>query len=61
MPNSITWKKLVKKFRALGFDGPYPGGRHLFMIKGAKGDISKSLISELLRQAGISSKDWNNL
>ncbi|OJI06280.1 hypothetical protein BK004_04440 [bacterium CG10_46_32] len=68
MPSSISWKKLVKKFRALGFDGPYSGGRHLFMTKGAKrliipnphkGDISKSLVSELLRQAGVSGKDWN--
>ncbi len=70
MAKSISWRKLVQKFRRLGFDGPYSGGRHLFMIKGAfkiripnphKGDISASLVSEILRQAGISKVDWENL
>jgi len=54
----------------MGFDGPYSGGRHLFMIKDMlkiripnphRGDISKYLIAEILRQAGISSKDWDSL
>jgi predicted RNA binding protein YcfA (HicA-like mRNA interferase family) len=68
MPGNISWRKLVQKFRKLEFDGPYAGGRHLFMKKGElkviipnphEGDISKHLLSEILRQAGISSKDWN--
>lgn len=68
MPKEISWKKLVQKFRTLRFDGPYSGGRHLFMKKGElkviipnphEGDISKHLLSEILRQAGISPKDWN--
>jgi len=33
MPNSIPWRKLIQKFRRFGFDGPYAGGRHLFMKK----------------------------
>jgi hypothetical protein len=50
MPKNISLRKLIQKFRILGFDGPYSGGRHLFMVKGAlrvrvpnphKGDISK--------------------
>ena len=68
MPKNISWRKLVQMFRNLGFDGPYSGGRHLFMVKeGLKvhipnpheGDISKRLLSEILRQAGISSGEWN--
>lgn len=68
MPKSIAWRKLVKKFRQLGFDGPYSGGRHFFMIKnGLKvripnphgQDVSGSLLAEILRQAGISSDQWN--
>ena len=68
MPKNISWKNLVKKFRAFGFDGPYSGGRHFFMIRGNlkvhipnphKGDISKHLVGEILRQAGISKDDWN--
>ncbi len=69
MPQEISWRKLVQKFRNLGFDGPYSGGRHLFMIKGElkvhipnphEGDISRQLLSEILRQAEISSKEWRN-
>ena len=67
MPRNIAWKKLVQKFRRLGFDGPYSGGRHLFMAKGTlkvripnshRGDISAVLVREILRQAGISSEEW---
>ena len=68
MPKEISWRKFVQKFRALGFDGPYAGGRHLFMKKEQlkviipnphEGDISKHLLSEILRQTGIPPKDWN--
>jgi len=69
MPKNISWKKLVQKFRRLGFNGPYSGGRHLFMLKGEfkiripnphKSNISKCLVSEILRQAGISDDKWTN-
>ena len=69
MLNPVSLKKLIKKFRLLGFDGPYSGGRHLFMVKDSlkvripnphRGDISKYLLAEILRQAGISNNDWNN-
>ncbi|OHA89111.1 MAG: hypothetical protein A3C70_02225 [Candidatus Zambryskibacteria bacterium RIFCSPHIGHO2_02_FULL_43_14] len=69
MPASISWRKLVKKFRSLGFVGPYFGGRHLFMIKKElkvhipnphRGDISAGLINEITRQAGISKHEWDN-
>ncbi len=68
MPKNISWRKLVQKFRRLGFDGPYSGGRHLFMVRGTlkvhipnphTGDISKSLVAEILRQAEISPKEWS--
>lgn len=68
MPKSISWRKLVQRFRTLGFDGPFSGGRHLFMMRrdGFKvripnphhGDISTYLLAEILRQAGISTKEW---
>lgn len=70
MANNISWRKLVQKFRKLGFDGPFSGGRHLFMVKGElkvripnphHGDISGDLVSEILRQAGIFSKDWEKI
>ena len=69
MPKNISWRKLVQKFKRLGFDGPYSGGRHLFMAKKElkvhipnphRGDISKELVAEILRQAGISNDNWEN-
>ncbi|MFY9461689.1 MAG: type II toxin-antitoxin system HicA family toxin [Candidatus Sungiibacteriota bacterium] len=70
MPGSISWRKLVRKFRRLGFDGPYAGGRHLFMKKSDLKviipnphhlDIPKNLVVEILRQAGISNKEWEDV
>ncbi|MBI3420923.1 MAG: type II toxin-antitoxin system HicA family toxin [Candidatus Sungbacteria bacterium] len=69
MPKNIPWRKLIQKFRRLDFDGPYSGGRHLFMVKGELkvhipnphgSDISKDLLTEILRQANVSAKEWNN-
>ncbi|MBU2529506.1 MAG: type II toxin-antitoxin system HicA family toxin [Elusimicrobia bacterium] len=68
MPKNISWRKLVQKFKKLGFDGPYSGGRHLFMAKNKlkihipnphHKDISKPLVVEILRQADISPEEWD--
>lgn len=68
MIKNISWRKLIKKFRCLVFDGPYSGGRHLFMVKGSlkihipnphRGDISKYLVVEILKQANILDENWN--
>ena len=70
MLKNISLKNLVRKLRLLGFDGPYSGGRHLFMInENLKlripnphiGDISKGLLAEILRQGGISKDEWNSI
>lgn len=67
MPKSISLRNLIRRFHELGFNGPYSGGRHLFMSKGElkvrvpnphRGDISAALLSEILRQAGISNGEW---
>ncbi len=58
---------MVRRFRLLGFEGPYSGGRHLFMQHGElrvripnphRGDISKHLLAEILRQADIDVDVW---
>ena len=69
MPSSISRRELVRKFRSLGYLGPFSGRRHQFMIKGRKkiripnphgtGDIDVSLVKEILRQAGISHEEWD--
>ncbi|MDO8620595.1 MAG: type II toxin-antitoxin system HicA family toxin [bacterium] len=70
MLNSITLKELVRRLRLLGFVGPYSGGRHLFMVRGTfklripnphKGEISRGLLAEILRQGGISRDKWNSI
>jgi predicted RNA binding protein YcfA (HicA-like mRNA interferase family) len=69
MPKNISRLELIRKFKRLGFDGPYSGSRHQFMAKGNlkvrilnphRDDISKSLVAEILRQAGISKEEWGN-
>jgi predicted RNA binding protein YcfA (HicA-like mRNA interferase family) len=69
MPSAISRRDLIRKFKKLGFDGPFSGGRHQFMKKGNlkvripnphKGDISVGLVKEILRQADISGDDWEN-
>jgi len=70
MPRNISWRKLVQNFRKFGFDGPYSGGKHLFMKKGGlkihipskhKGNISAGLVNEILRQAKIEKREWDKL
>jgi len=66
----ISRKELIRKFRALGYEGPFSGGKHQFMVKGKQkiripnphmSDIGMSLLKEILRQAGISSQDWDSV
>ncbi|MBI3274217.1 MAG: type II toxin-antitoxin system HicA family toxin [Candidatus Colwellbacteria bacterium] len=70
MPKNISHRELIRKFKKLGFDGPYSGGRHLFMIRinlkvripnPHNKDIPIFLINEILRQAGISKKEWDKI
>jgi predicted RNA binding protein YcfA (HicA-like mRNA interferase family) len=66
----ISRKELIRKFRALGYEGPFSGGKHQFIVKGKQkirilnphmSDIGMSLLKEILRQAGISSQDWDSV
>jgi len=62
--------ELIRYLRILGFEGPYSGGKHQFMIKGAvrlrlpnphRSDIGKELLSRILNQAGIDKDTWEKL
>ena len=70
MVAAFSRKDLIGKFKALGYSGPFSGGKHQFMIKGSQkiripnphvGDISASLVQEMIHQAGISSREWDNV
>jgi predicted RNA binding protein YcfA (HicA-like mRNA interferase family) len=65
-----TRKKLIRCLEKLGFEGPYSGGKHQYMIKKDcrltlpnphENDISQSLLGRILRQAKISKDEWENL
>jgi predicted RNA binding protein YcfA (HicA-like mRNA interferase family) len=66
----ISRRNLIGYLRQLGFAGPHPGGKHEFMVKGDltpiipnphRGDISRDLLARILREAGISRDDWEEL
>ena len=66
----ITRRDPIRNLQALGFEGPYVGGRHEYMVKGAlrlvipnphKGDIGKEFLARILRQAGIERDEWERL
>lgn len=66
----IKRKKLLHYLRKLGFEGPYAGGKHQYMIKEEiklaipnphQADISRDLLTRILRQAGIDRDEWEQL
>ncbi|MCY7283914.1 MAG: type II toxin-antitoxin system HicA family toxin [Cyanobacteria bacterium CAN_BIN43] len=66
----ISRKDLIYYLRLCGFEGPLPGKKHARMKKGDlnlripnphQGSISKPLLLEILRQAGVSREDWEAL
>jgi predicted RNA binding protein YcfA (HicA-like mRNA interferase family) len=63
----VSHKELVRKLKSLGFEGPYYGGKHPYMIKNDlvltipnphKSDIGVPLLTRILKQAGISRREW---
>jgi len=69
MPEQIARRELIRRLKVLGFAGPIQGAKHAFMIKASlkvripnphRGDIDISLLKEFLRQAEITSPDWES-
>ena len=72
MPSFGTVKRevLIRCLRKYGFEGPYSGGKHPFMVKGNltltipnphQKDIGRELLARILRQAGVSKEEWEDL
>lgn len=66
----VKRKDLIGHLKQAGFEGPYAGGKHQFMLKGDitiaipnphQGDIGRELLSRILRQAEISRDEWEKL
>ncbi len=61
---------LIRSLRKLGFEGPYRGINHEYLLRGdttlrvpdiRRDDICGDLLIRLLRQAGVSREEWRNL
>ncbi len=63
----ISWRDLVRRLRDLGFEGPYQGGKHPYMVRANVvltipnphgGVIGQDLLVRVLKQAGVSRSEW---
>jgi len=63
----ISRGEFIRRMLKLGFDGPYAGGKHEFLLRRTQrliipnphqGEISVDLLSRLLRQANVSRQEW---
>ena len=66
----VKRRELIAALKRAGFQGPYSGGKHEFMVRADvtltipnphRADISVGLLKIILRQAGISRRDWERL
>jgi predicted RNA binding protein YcfA (HicA-like mRNA interferase family) len=66
----IKRRNLIETLQRLGFVGPYSGGKHQFMLKGAlrlhipnphQTDIGPNLLHRLLQEAGITRTEWEQI
>jgi len=66
----IKRRDLIRSLRRLGFSGPFVGGKHQFMERGAvtltlpnvyEADISVRLLKRILREGQITNEEWNAL
>ena len=71
MPKPIKRRELIRRLRSLGWTGPEPGHRHMFMRLGAhtvripnphgSGDVDWTLVKRILEEAGIDPAEWEKL
>ncbi len=63
-------RDLIDGLRKLGFDGPYSGGNHQYMTRGAhkvripnphQSDISLPLMRRILDQANVTIQEWESI
>jgi predicted RNA binding protein YcfA (HicA-like mRNA interferase family) len=66
----IKRRDLIRYLRLLGFEGPYSGGRHQFMLRADttirlpnphQGDVGRDILVRILRQAHVSREEWEAL
>ncbi len=65
----VSHQEFVRRLKRFGFDGPYAGGKHPYMVRGNlvltipnphRKEIGIDLLSRILKQANISAKEWTS-
>ncbi len=65
--SAVSRRDLLSRLKQLGFEGPYTGGRHEFMVRGStrlvlpnphRQDVGVDLLVRILRQAGVTRDEW---
>ena len=66
----VKRKDLIRYLRKLGFEGPFSGGKHQFMLRDKlrltlpnphKQEISQALLLKIFKQANITKEAWEQL
>ena len=66
----IRRSDLVRALQRLGFEGPFSGGKHQFMVRDRitlripnphQRDIGAALLTRILRQAGVTREEWESV
>lgn len=66
----VKRRDMIHYLRELGFEGPYAGGKHQYMVKGEikltvpnphESDIGRDLLARILRQGDIDRDEWERL
>ena len=66
----IRRRDLVACLRRLGFEGPFSGGKHQFMVRAGivltipnphRGEIGPRLLALILKEAGITRREWESV
>jgi hypothetical protein len=63
----VSRAKLIRRLKKIGFEGPFPGSDHDYMVRGDNfvripndhgREIGANLISEILMEGGVSRDEW---
>lgn len=64
---AVSRRDLLRRLKQLGFEGPYSGGRHEFVVRGStrlilpnphRQEVGVDLLVRILRQAGVTREEW---
>ena len=65
----ISRRDFLRRMNALGFQGPFSGGKHQYLVRGQirlpvpnphAGDIGTGLLKRILNEANVSRVEWDN-